>query len=77
MACRIGMTTNPDLRKAYWANEHPTLTDWRILAGPYNSKATAQDQETALALIHGCESSPGGDDPDSPGSLWYVYRFNY
>jgi len=77
MACRIGMTTNPNQRKAYWESQYPTLKDWQILAGPIVSKTEAQKKETELANQYGCESHPGGDDPDSQGASWYIYAFNY
>lgn len=77
MGCRIGMTTNLDQRKAYWESQYPTLRDWQVLAGPFNSKNDAQKMETELAQKHRCDSHPGGDDPDYPGALWYVYGFNF
>jgi len=77
MGCRIGMTTNLEQRKTYWEGQYPTLKDWQVLAGPLSSKAEAQKKETELAKKYGCESHPGGDDPDYPGAKWYVYGFNY
>jgi len=77
MPCRIGMTTDPEARKKHWESVYPTLKDWQILAGPYASKDNAQQKETELAQKHGCESHPGGDDPDFPGAQWWIYGFNY
>ena len=77
MACRIGITTDPDRRKQEWEAEHPLMTDWQIMGGPYVFKSDAQAEEDRLAALHGCEASGGGDDPDTPFSQWYVYGFNY
>ena len=77
MVCRIGITTNPEQRKAQWLREYPTLRNWEILIGPTKDKAEAQIAETMLSQKSGCESAPGGDDPDDPFAQWYVYRFYY
>lgn len=71
------MTTNIEKRKAYWTSQYPNLMDWQILAGPIASKTEAQKKETKLAKQHGCESHPGGDDPDTIGASWHIYGFNY
>lgn len=76
MACRIGITTDLKVRKAYWNSQHPTLKDWQILGGP-TTKADAQEIETQLAKQHSCTAHPGGDDPDIASAKWYVYGFNY
>lgn len=76
MACRIGITTNLQARKAYWESIHPTLRDWQVLAGP-TSREEAQSVETKLAKQHGCVAHPGGDEPNTLLSQWYVYGFNY
>lgn len=77
MSCRIGITTNIKLRKAYWLNKYPTLKNWEILEGPFEDKAIAQFAETMLSQKLDCKSSPGGKDPDDPFAQWYVYRFEY
>ena len=77
MPCRIGMTTDLEGRKTYWESEYRNLRDWQVLAGPISTKDEAQRIETQLAAKHGCESSPGGTDPDSPYAKWYVYGFNH
>ena len=76
MACRIGITTNLQARKAHWQSVHPTLNSWQILGGP-TSKSDAQAIETKLAKQYNCEAYPGGDDPDDGSNQWYVYGFNY
>ena len=73
--CRVGMTTNPEGRKAYWEREISNITDWKWY-GPYDSKEEAQAFETHLASIHGCESHPGGRDPEG-NKKWWVYKFTY
>ncbi|MCK5050219.1 MAG: hypothetical protein KAS53_00670 [Candidatus Cloacimonetes bacterium] len=77
MACRIGMTTNPEQRKAQWLTKYPSLVNWKILKGPIEDKATAQVEEAYISQLLDCESSPGGDDPDDPFAQWYIYRFEY
>ncbi|MDN5202523.1 hypothetical protein QQ008_14140 [Fulvivirgaceae bacterium BMA10] len=73
MPCRVGITTNPTERKAYWQNQVIGLTNWRILA-TYNNKADAQAHENRHALSHGCTAQAGG--PNAPG-VWSVYKFDY
>ena len=73
MPCRVGMTTDPESRRASWENKVVGLTNWRIL-GKYRSREEAQASETRYASRYGCQASPGG--PDATGT-WYVYRFDY
>jgi len=73
MPCRVGMTTDPESRRAFWENQVIGLTNWRIL-GKYRSRSEAQQHEIQYASRYGCHASPGG--ADAPG-LWYVYRFDY
>ncbi len=74
MACRVGMTTDPEERKRYWKSKYPNLYDWDIL-GHYSSKSEAQAAETQFASEYKCISFPGGDGPESAD--WTVYRFKY
>ncbi|MBD3249456.1 hypothetical protein GF336_05405 [Candidatus Woesearchaeota archaeon] len=76
MPCRVGMTTDLDARKKYWETVYNKIWNWTV-SGPYATREEAQKQETFLALLHKCESGPGGDDPDNPLDDWYVYRFQY
>ena len=48
MACRIGITTDTEKRKAYWKSQHPTLKDWRIIK-VHKTKTEAQAAETKLS----------------------------
>jgi len=73
MPCRVGITTDPDARRAFWDNQVIGLTNWRIL-GKYRIRAEAQQYETQYASRYGCHASPGGADAPGP---WYVYRFDY
>ena len=73
--CRVGMTTDPDGRKADWEAEIPNTTDWEWF-GPYDSREEAQVVETALAEDGGCESHPGGREPEN-NKEWWVYKFTY
>jgi hypothetical protein len=73
MACRVGMTTDPKTRKAYWENKVLGFKNWQIL-NTFSTKDKAQQYETNYAAKHGCQAGAGG--PDTPGT-WYVYRFDY
>ena len=75
MACRVGITTDPDRRKQEWRSRYPvTFRDWQFF-GPY-SRQQAQMEEDRLAKLWGCEASPGGREPES-ASWWYVYKFQH
>jgi hypothetical protein len=73
MACRVGITTDPAARKAYWESQHPNLSGWTIL-GWYPTKQQAQNREDSYARAHGCVAHAGGPDVAGP---WAVYTFNY
>lgn len=77
MACRIGITKNLEARRAYWTSVCRNLRGWKVLAGPFSSKALAQAKENELARQYGCDSAPGGDDPANPFAQWWVYGFNH
>lgn len=74
MACRIGMTTDPDERKRYWESKIPSMFGWKIF-GHYQSKTEAQNAETDLAHQYGCVAFPGGGGPEIAD--WVVYGFQY
>ena len=74
MACRIGITTNPEKREQEWRQQHPYLYHWRIL-GQYNSKRYAQEVETIYAKQYDCIASPGGSGQEM--ATWYVYMFEF
>lgn len=73
MPCRVGITTDPAKRKAYWESQVVGLKNWKILAS-YNAKSKAQEHEKRYADRYGCKLSLGG--VDGRGS-WSVYRFDY
>lgn len=74
MACRVGITTDPDRRKKEWEQEFPELSHWTVLSWHY-TKTDAQQAEGAAAERYGCEAhhGGGGDEHDR----WAVYFFNY
>ena len=74
MACRIGITTDPEKRKLYWEGQHPTLRNWEILEW-HNTKSAAQKAETRLAKQYNCTAHPGGDGPEN--DRWAVYKFDH
>lgn len=59
MACRVGITTDLEERKAYWMRQHPNLYDWRI-EGKYSTKWQVQAGEDRIARERGCNAHPGG-----------------
>ena len=73
MPCRVGITTDVGVRKAYWENQVVSLTGWRIL-NTYRTRQEAQAHETRYAKQYGCVASPGGAPTSGP---WSVYRFDY
>ncbi len=73
MPCRVGITTDPERRKAYWESKVYGLTNWRLLKS-YRSRAKAQEHEERYAARYNCQASPGGNDA---GGTWHVYRFDY
>ena len=74
MACRVGITTDPDRRRREWELEYPNLRDWQVI-GTHLSKTAAQAQETVEAARRGCAASAGGDGPEV--ATWYVYYFDH
>jgi hypothetical protein len=84
MPYKIGITTNPEERRAYWQNRTTGFTNWQILE-IFRSKAAAKEYETEYALRHACEAAPS--DLDFLGRekelateheyWWYVYYFGY
>lgn len=74
MACRIGITTDPERRKQEWKQKHPTLSNWQILE-TFLNRTDAQNYETAEAIRRGCAAHAGGDGPEI--AIWSVYYFTY
>lgn len=74
MACRVGITTDPDRRKKEWEQEYPYLRDWTIIA-KFQTKSAAQARENQEAKRLGCNSSPGGGGPEE--ATWFVYYFRH
>ncbi len=76
MGCRVGITTDLDAREKYWRGQYKSLNNWEVMFSDL-TREEAQNMENALAIAHTCDSSPGGNDPDSPNAKWYVYKFEY
>ena len=57
MACRVGITTDPEERKRRWQRQHPNLYNWEIL-GTHSTKAAAQAHENRAARASRCVSAP-------------------
>lgn len=76
MHCYVGMTTDPERRRAQWENTVDGLRNWKILKR-FDSEYSydrALDYERDYARQHGCEAEPGGRRAPGP---WYVYYFEY
>lgn len=73
MACRIGITMNPNRRQQEWLNRYPNMRNW-VCRGPY-TKSEAQAIENSEAIRLGCKAHPGGAGPEY--GAWYVYYFEY
>jgi len=83
MPCRIGITTNPEVKQAYWQNQATGFMNWQIL-NIFRSKAAAKEYETAYAFRHKCEVTPSASEALSitkelmtEYKWWYVYHFDY
>jgi len=83
MACRIGITTDPEGRRSYWQNQAPGFANWEILE-VFRSKPAAKEYETQYALRHGCHGALSDLDPPVTAKerqpeheWWYVYHFDY
>jgi hypothetical protein len=61
MPCRVGITTDPDARRAYWQNQVVGFTNWRILKS-FKRRAEAQEYETQYAARYECQAALGGAD---------------
>jgi hypothetical protein len=73
MPCRVGITTDPEDKKAFWRTECLGFAHWRVLA-KFATRKKARDYEMTFAKEHCCTAEPGGLDVD--GS-WYVYQFEF
>ena len=76
MACRVGMTTDSEGRRSQHESDFNNLRKWTILHDGL-SRDEAQSMETAEAQSRGCDSHPGGDDPDDSNATWSVYYFEH
>lgn len=74
MACRVGLTTDPERRKREWQEQYRSLRGWRVLKhGLTYGEALRWERHFASPL--GCEAHHGG--PYQPGPIWCVYTFLY
>ena len=75
MPCTVGMTTDPERRRQEHEREKSGFRDWRILEEGL-TRQEAQEKEKLYSQKLGCDSHPGGNDPDVP-SQWSVYVFSH
>ena len=69
MACRVGMSTNPNGRIEYW-KKIENCTDGHVVESGLTYEE-ALNAEKRLADQYGCRQSGGG--PKIPGRVWSVY----
>lgn len=74
MPCRIGITTEPQVRKRAWEDQVVNMRNWRILKR-FQKFEDAQDYETKKAKEHGCRAAPGGGAGVT--GPWSVYHFEF
>ncbi len=73
MSCRIGITTDPDTRRADWERQVVGLRDWRLLR-TFGAKPGAKKYAAQYAEKYGCRMS---SVDMNVGGTWYVYRYNF
>lgn len=73
MPCRVGITTDLEVRKRQWERKVVGLKNWRILKECLTRKE-AQEYEDWYKKRYGCVAFGGGNTAKGP---WYVYRFDY
>jgi len=73
MSSRMGITTDPDARRADWESQVVGFRNWRLLR-TFGAKLGAKKYAAQYAQKYGCRVSP---DDVNGGGMWYVYRFNY
>ena len=69
MACRVGMSTDPEERIAYWKREEKCNFGKVLKRNLTYDEATKLEREEAKAK--GCRQSDGG--PRVSGRVWSVY----
>ena len=73
MACRVGMSTDPDERIAYWKAKENCLSGRVVASNLTYDEALAMERR--LAERDGCRYGGGGQRV--PGRVWSVYRMSY
>lgn len=69
MTCRVGMSTMPNSRIAYWKGKGYAGGEIIVSKLTYDQ---AQAREKQEASERGCISEPGGERV--PGEVWSVYH---
>lgn len=78
MKCRVGITTNPDKRKAYWEYVYKDLKYWFVLAGPLDSKDEALDAVDRFGQNIQFDAETHIEEvSESTDVQWYVYLLTY
>ena len=70
MACRVGMSTNPQERIDYWKRAEGHT--WGQILASGLTYAEAQNREAQEARNRGCYQAPGGAYVAGP--VWSVYH---
>ena len=69
MACRVGMSTDPDERIRYWKEKEGHTYSTILASGLTYDEALAREEKEAKD--RGCRQSGGG--PRISGRVWSVY----
>ena len=72
MACRVGMSTNPQERIEYWKRQEGCTAGHVVTSGLTYDEALAKERE--LAQRGGCRHSGGGER--KLGRVWSIYRMD-
>jgi len=74
MHCRVGITTDPLLRRNHWDTCVVGLRNWLVVS-THPTKTEALQAEKKFAEVSGCLAVPDEDGPLR--ASWSVYRFTY
>lgn len=76
MACIVGITTDPDARRAHCQDEYRNVEAWRVVLGPV-PRLQARHSKERLVRQYRCAAAAPEESPKRPGAMWYVYYFEH
>ena len=81
MPCRVGITTDPEQRKMYWAGRVAGFKNWQTHGWHWDKKDAQAEEDylvencSAFEDRGTCHGKAGGGSPRENG--WTVYSFDY